>query len=116
MVAMGQLMPAIDFCTRYPSIMVDILGYTALSAVGQMFIYMMISSFGSLVCSVTTTTRKFFTILVSVLYYGHALTDRQWLGVALVFAGLGLDVIVGYMQPHRAPTKVPAAGEKAKAQ
>jgi len=109
MLLMGQLVPAIDFCTRYPVIVFDILGYTLLSALGQNFIYMMISNFDSLVCSITTTTRKFFTILVSVLYYGHALSGRQWTGVALVFAGLGLDVIVGYMQPkHRKPVRVPA--------
>ena len=48
--------------------------------------------FGSLVLATVTTTRKFFTVLVSVLYYGHVLSDQQWAGVALVSLGLGLEL------------------------
>lgn len=42
-----------------------------------------------------TTTRKFFTILASVVFYGNALVSRQWVGVVLVFLGLGLDSLFG---------------------
>ena len=40
-----------------------------------------------------TTTRKLFTILFSVMLYGHVLSSLQWLGVALVFVGLSIDVV-----------------------
>lgn len=58
----------------------------------QIFIYHTIAHFGPLTCSIITTTRKFFTILASVIIYGHSLLYRQWMGVALVFLGLGFDV------------------------
>ena len=59
-----------------------------LSGVGQLFIYGMIASYGPLTLSLVTTTRKFFTILVSVLWFGHHVSTMQWFGVVLVFIGL----------------------------
>jgi UDP-galactose transporter B1 len=46
---------------------------------------------GSLRAQVNTlicTTRKFFNILLSVLWNGNPLLPQQWLAVGLVFAGL----------------------------
>lgn len=72
-------------------------------AVGQLFIFIMVASFGPLACSVVTTTRKFFTVLCSVIFFGNPLTSRQWFGAALVFAGLFLDAAFGKGKP--APKK-----------
>ena len=48
---------------------------------------MCVSDFGPLPCSIITTTRKFFTVLASVVIFGNALSQRQWVGAAFVFAG-----------------------------
>ena len=56
---------------------------------------MTVANFGPLTCSIITTTRKFFTILGSVLLFGNSLIARQWFGVICVFAGLTLDSIYG---------------------
>lgn len=61
----------------------------------QYFIFTTITNFGPLTCSIFTTTRKFFTILASVVIFGNALVTRQWAGVLLVFLGLGLDIFLG---------------------
>ena len=61
----------------------------------QYFIFTTITNFGPLTCSIFTTTRKFFTILASVIIFGNALVSRQWAGVLLVFLGLGLDIFFG---------------------
>ena len=53
------------------------------------------SDFGPLPCSIVTTTRKFFTVLASVLFFGNSLITRQWIGVGLVFAGLFMDGAYG---------------------
>ncbi len=53
----------------------------------QYFIFMCVSEFGPLPCSIATTTRKFFTVLGSVLIFGNTLHERQWLGAVFVFAG-----------------------------
>uniref|UniRef100_A0A1I8F414 UAA transporter n=1 Tax=Macrostomum lignano TaxID=282301 RepID=A0A1I8F414_9PLAT len=67
---------------------VDILLFSLCSALGQLFIFATVVNYGPLNCSLVTTTRKFFTILGSVILFGHPLTNRQWLGTCLVFVGL----------------------------
>lgn len=57
-------------------------------AIGQLFIFGTIKRFGSLVNTLICTTRKFFNILLSVLWNGNPLLPQQWLAVLLVFAGL----------------------------
>lgn len=71
----------------------SILWLNAAAACGQIFIFLTITWYSSLVCTTITTTRKFFTILLSVLHFGHVFTNKQWMGVALVFCGLYLGVI-----------------------
>lgn len=58
-----------------------------------MFIFLTVADFGPLPCSIITTTRKFFTVLASVIFFGNSLSNRQWLGTILVFSGLTLDSI-----------------------
>jgi UDP-galactose transporter B1 len=70
----------------------NIIEFGVTSAIGQIFIYQTIAHFGPLTCSIITTTRKFFTILASVVIFGHSLILRQWMGVSLVFLGLSLDI------------------------
>ena len=50
---------------------------------------MTVSEFGPLPLSLITTTRKFFTVLASVLIFGHHIIGRQWMGAVLVFTGKG---------------------------
>jgi UDP-galactose transporter B1 len=40
------------------------------------------------VTTLLCTTRKFFNILVSVVFVGNPLLPQQWAAVALVFGGL----------------------------
>ena len=61
----------------------------------QHFIFVTITTYGPLMCSIVTTTRKFFTVLASVMVFGHALFAHQWLGTVLVFGGLLLDTLYG---------------------
>lgn len=61
-------------------------------SIGQIFIFLTITWYSSLVCTTITTTRKFFTILFSVLHYGHELAVVQWLSILMVFSGLYLNI------------------------
>jgi solute carrier family 35 (UDP-galactose transporter), member B1 len=62
-------------------------------AAGQIFIFLTIHWFSSLVCTTITTTRKFFTILFSIFYFGHHFTTLQWIATLLVFCGLYLGIV-----------------------
>ncbi|VDP85999.1 unnamed protein product [Echinostoma caproni] len=57
----------------------------------QIFLFTLLTNFGSLTCAIVTTTRKFFTVLASIIIFGHIMTQQQWLGTILVFSGIILD-------------------------
>jgi UDP-galactose transporter B1 len=65
------------------------------------------------VLTVATTTRKFFTILASVLWFGHALSLTKWFAVGLVFAGLSIEILGKYVDDYlaRAPAPAPASAK-----
>ena len=75
-----------------------IILFSLCSAIGQNFIFYTLASFGSMPLATITTTRKFFTILVSVLLFGHVLKAQQWMGVVMVFAGLGIELYCKYQK------------------
>lgn len=91
----GEVFDFIPFIMRHPSVIPNIVLFGLASAIGQHFIFKTVATFGPLTCSIITTTRKFFTILGSVIFFANPMSSRQWIGVALVFAGLGLDSIFG---------------------
>lgn len=75
----------------------EVLHYALLSAllgaIGQVFIFYTMTTFGALKLTFATTTRKFFTILASIFFFDHFLHTQQWIGIALVFAGLGIEAL-----------------------
>jgi len=92
LIATGKGIEGVQFCINFPEILSKLLLFSITSAIGQNFMYLTIYSFGSLACSLVTTTRKFFTIFISVLMFGHPLSNTQWVGVGVVFAGLSIDI------------------------
>mmetsp|Transcript_15495 Transcript_15495/g.60604 ORF Transcript_15495/g.60604 Transcript_15495/m.60604 type:complete len:339 (-) Transcript_15495:996-2012(-) len=99
----GQLYPAVSFCLRHPEMMQNLILFGMCNAVGQHAIYFLVRNFGALVLSMTTTSRKFFTILLSIVWFGHPVTPQQWAGVSMVFTGLALDSVWSKRRP--APSK-----------
>lgn len=91
----GELWEFLSFAERYPTIIYNILLFGLTSALGQSFIFMTVVYFGPLTCSIITTTRKFFTILASVILFANPISSMQWVGTVLVFLGLGLDAKFG---------------------
>lgn len=95
LVITGELFEFVPFAMRFPNVLTNLALLALTGALGQLFIFIMVSSFGPLACSVVTTTRKFFTVLFSVLFFGNPLTNRQWIGTGLVFSGLFADAAFG---------------------
>lgn len=87
----GELAAALGFMARHPGVWKDVLGFAACGAVGQVFIFYTIANFGSVILVTVTVTRKMLTMILSVVAYGHSLTEMQWLGVGLVFGGIGVE-------------------------
>src|SRR3989338_1118524 len=60
----GHLHPTIGFFSEHPAAILDVLLFSFFLCFGQFCIYAVLNSHGSLVVSIITTTRKFFSILV----------------------------------------------------
>lgn len=97
----GEIYRFVDFIKRNPNVVWEIASFTISSALGQLFIFMTISEYGPLPCAIATTTRKFFTILGSVMLFGNSLLPRQWLAAVIVFFGLFLDTSFGKQATKR---------------
>lgn len=95
LVLTGEGSEFVAFTIKHPELIGHLASLALAGAIGQLFIFMMVSHFGPLPCSVVTTTRKFFTVLFSVLFFGNSLSGRQWFGTTLVFAGLFADMLMG---------------------
>ncbi|KAF7457418.1 putative UDP-galactose transporter [Cryptosporidium felis] len=81
------------FISRFPSTPYYILALSLTGTCGQFFIFQSLIRFGSLYLAIITTTRKFFTVLVSVILFGHKLSFGQWLCVTATFIVLGIQGI-----------------------
>merc|ERR1712187_290244 len=105
--AMGELEPGSKFLLQNQGIFSDILKFAACSAIGQAFIFYMISSFDPLVCTTVTTTRKVFSVLLSVFTKGHNLNGQGWAGIACACTG-----ILGELEEKYSKSKKVSNGKK----
>lgn len=87
----GELASALAFLGRHPGVWRDVLGFAVCGCVGQVFIFHTLSTFSSVLLVTVTVTRKMFTMILSVVAFGHRLSQMQWLGVGLVFGGIGVE-------------------------
>ncbi|KAK2776319.1 UDP-galactose transporter [Onygenales sp. PD_12] len=90
----SELSSALAFLARHPTATKDVIGFAACGAIGQLFIFYTLAHFSSLLLVTVTVTRKMLTMLLSVMWFGHRLGGGQWLGVALVFGGIGAEGLV----------------------
>jgi solute carrier family 35 (UDP-galactose transporter), member B1 len=91
----------------------DILVFCICAAIGQVLIFAVMKEFGSLAWITISITRKLFTILFSVFMFNHPVKPIQWLGIALVFLGMLLEVAMGYL-PKPSESTVPPVDLKRK--
>lgn len=98
-VVFGEGPKVFAFVTRHP----EILQYFGIAVVvasfGQIFISSMVSNFGPLALSLTTTTRKFFSVCLSVMIFGNQLSYRQWGAASLIFGALIVDALLNKPKP-----------------
>lgn len=113
----GELRSAIDFISRHPAVGWDVAAFAACGALGQVFIcetsraitsvamltrlVYTLSTFGSLLLVTVTVTRKMLTMILSVVWFGHRLSGMQWVGVGLVFFGVGVEGQLSKMEKEK---------------
>lgn len=67
----------------------------ACGAMGQIFIFFTISMFDCYLLSYITTSRKFITLVVSNIQFGHKFNNMQWLGAFLVIGCTSIELFTG---------------------
>ncbi|KAG7193533.1 UDP-galactose transporter [Scheffersomyces spartinae] len=90
----NQIKYTVGFIHRYPEVLLNVVSFAALGAVGQVFVFIILEKFDSLVLVTATVTRKMISMILSVVLFGHYLNMRQWIGVALVFGGIGYEALL----------------------
>ena len=108
---LGEAIPGLQFCLAHPVIFNKILKFAVCSAVGQSFIFYTISNFDPLVCTTVTTTRKVFSVLLSIFLKGHPMSPQGWAGIGLASAGI-LSELQDKGGKHGGGHAPKAAGEK----
>lgn len=90
---LGQFTSGLAFLAANPEIMKKSLLFAACSAFGQSFIFFVVSEYGPLKVATVTTTRKIFSVLLSIFTKGHALSTLGWIGICLGSLGVIGEVI-----------------------
>ena len=108
----SELAKSVHVFTNSAEARFDILMFCACASVGQVLIFTVMKEFGSLAWITISITRKLFTILVSVFMFGHAIKPIQWMGIASVFAGMTVEVGMGYLVKSSKAVKVAKEDDK----
>lgn len=90
----SEILYTLNFVTEYPTALMNILAFSLLGSIGQVFIFIILEKFDSLILVTATVTRKMISMILSVLLFGHYLNSLQWAGVGLVFAGIGYEAYI----------------------
>ena len=85
LIEQGDLWPAFRLILHNNSLLTDCILLSIFSAVGQLFVFYTISTFGALVFVTIMTLRQAIAILLSCLVYGHSLAPVGLFGIVMVF-------------------------------
>lgn len=108
----GEGAEALRFVARYPAVLTNVMLFSTVSALGQNFIFYTVRHFSALAVTTITTTRKMFTVLLSIVVFKHRIVPRQWAGLVLVFTAIGWEAYA--KSKKKAATAAAAAAGKGK--
>ena len=72
----------------------EIMVIALAGTLGQIIVYITINRFDCFILSVVNTSRKFFSILFSIIFFNHDLTTLHWVGISLVIGSIVADVVL----------------------
>lgn len=101
----SEFFEALHFVSNHDVIFWDLLLLGFCGAAGEIFIFYTLEKFGSVFLVTINVTRKMFSMLLSVFLFNHALSSGQWLGVGLVFTGIGIEAFMSKKPKSKKPLK-----------
>ncbi|KAL3804317.1 hypothetical protein HJC23_011245 [Cyclotella cryptica] len=91
-VVTAEFSQGMHYCKLNPAVFHLIWKFSLCSAIGQSFIFYTLARFDPLVCSTVTTTRKIFSVILSILLKGHDVSMQGWMGLGLAIGGILSEV------------------------
>ena len=88
----GGLFSSVSFIYNHPDFGYHAIAISIASALGQLFIFYTIATFGPLLFTCIMVTRQMFSMLLSCIIYQHSMSPQAVLGIAVVFSALFLQV------------------------
>lgn len=88
----GELFSSLSFVMQNVDCFVHIFMFSTAGAIGQLFIFFTIKTFGPLVFTMIMTTRQLIAIILSCLLYGHVIYPGGVLGAVIVFGAIGYRI------------------------
>ena len=89
----GQLSFAYSFVNNYPELGYDMVKLSCLTTIGQVFVYRMIKQFKQHIVPFVITTRKIFTVVISIVFFHHQTTVWQILAIVLILCTASTEYI-----------------------
>ena len=91
--ATGQMYSTYKFASTYPQFLKDIVMLAVLTSIGQIFVYRMIKQFKQHIVPFVITTRKIFTVVISIVFYSHPTTLMQVIAIVIVFVSASYEYV-----------------------
>ena len=82
---LGELFEMCSYIVTHHLFLIHMAIMGILAAVGQMFVYRMIKQFKQHFVPFVITTRKIFTVALSIFFYNHPTNAVQIMGIMTVF-------------------------------
>ena len=88
----GGMSSSLTFIYQHPEFGYHAFAISTASAIGQLFIFYTIATFGPLIFTSIMVTRQMFSILLSCIIFRHYLAPQAIFGIMVVFFALVLQV------------------------
>jgi len=88
----GSLYPSLRFCIHHPVVLYDIITLGVLQVLGQVAVYYVVSNFKQHIYPLISTTRKIFTVLLSIFIFNHGLNKAQWGALLILLIAMGYEL------------------------
>ncbi|KAG5859863.1 uridine diphosphate-like transporter [Encephalitozoon hellem] len=83
---------SIGFIKSTPEVVPDLFLYSTFNILGQIVIYSMVRSHGSITLTTVNLTRKMFSIFLSLIVFGHKIEKVQALSILGVLGSIALEM------------------------
>jgi hypothetical protein len=97
----GQIVDFITFAWVHPLFSFHLMLMSSFSFIGHIFIYNMIKDFKQHIVPFVITTRKIISVGISMLYFRHASSILQVLGILLVFGSTLFEFLTEVIKGDR---------------